>query len=84
MDKEARLALVSLLEMSQETMQSASKARILSLRICQELPKARVPGLLEIYESGEDNSLRKPVGVKHKLSRFVGASVQRLRRVCAW
>jgi len=54
MDRQARLAFVSIHGLSQETTQSTSKPRILSFRICEELPKARVPGFLLAYESGED------------------------------
>jgi hypothetical protein len=84
MDKEARLALVGILEMSPLTMQSSSKARILSLRICEERPKARVSSSLEAYESREGTLLREPASVKHQLSRFVDAGIQGFRRVCAW
>lgn len=83
MDKDTKLAFVDILEVSQETMQSASEARNLSLRIHQALLKARVPGYLEAYESGDDNLLGELTGIKDKLARFVGAGVQRLRRVCA-
>ncbi len=83
MDKDTKLAFVSILEVSQETMQSASEARDLSLRIHEALLKAGVPGHLEAYESGDDNLLRELTAIKDKLSRFVGAGIQRLRRVCA-
>jgi hypothetical protein len=83
MDKDTRLAFVNILEVSQETMQSASEARDLSLRIHEALLKAGVPGYLEAYESGDDNLLRELTGIKDKLSRFVGEGIQRLRRVCA-
>jgi hypothetical protein len=83
MDKDTKLAFVNILEVSQETMQSASEARDLSLRIHEALLKARVPGYLEAYESGDDNLLRALTGIKDKLSRFVGAGIHRLRRVCA-
>jgi hypothetical protein len=55
----------------------------LSLRIHEALLKAGVPGYLEAYESGDDNLLRELTGIREKLSRFVGAGIQRLRRVCA-
>jgi hypothetical protein len=83
MDKDTKLAFVNILEVSQETMQSASEARELSLRIHEALLKARVPGYVEAYESGDDNLLRELTGIKDKLSRFVGAVIHRLRRVCA-
>ena len=84
MDKDTRLALVGIIPMSHVKMQGASKARILSPRICEEPRKGWVPGFLGAYESGEDNLLKEPDGAKHKLSRFVDASVRRLRRVRAW
>jgi hypothetical protein len=43
MDKDTRLALVDIVEVSQATMQSASEARILSLPIHDALLKACVP-----------------------------------------
>jgi len=82
MDKDTKLAFVNILEVSQETMHSASEARDLSLRIHEALLKARVPGYLEAYESGHDNLLRELTGIKDKLSRFVGAGIQRLKGVC--
>jgi hypothetical protein len=82
-DKDTRLAILNILEVSQETIQSASEARMLSLRIHEALLKARVPGYLEAYESAEDTLLGELTGVKDKLSRFVDAGIQRLRRVCA-
>jgi hypothetical protein len=83
MDKDTKLAFVNILEVSQETMQSASEARDLSLRIHEALLKARVPGYLEAYQSSDDNLLWELTGIKDKLSRFVDAGIQRLRRVCA-
>ena len=83
MDKDTKLAFVNILEVSQETMQSASEARDLSLRIHEALLKARVPGYLEAYQSGDDNLLQELTGIKDQLAHFVGAGIQRLRRVCA-
>jgi hypothetical protein len=83
MDKNTRLAHVGIDGMSQVRMQGASKARSVSPRNCEEPRKARVPGFLEAYESGEENLLKEPAGGKHKLSRFVVAGSQRLRTVCA-
>lgn len=82
MDKDTKLAFVNILEVSQETMQSAYEARDLSLRIHEALLKARVPGYLEAYESGDDNLLRELAAIKDKLSGFVGAGIQRLKGVC--
>jgi hypothetical protein len=81
MDKDTRLALVDMVEASQATMQNASEARILSLRIHDALLKARVPGYLEAYESGDDNLFSKLTGVKDNLSELISSGIQRLRRV---
>ena len=83
MDKDTKLAFVNILEVSQETMQSAAEARDLSLRIHEALLKAGVPGYLEAYQTGDHNVLRELTGIKDQLSRFVGAGIRRLRRVCA-
>jgi hypothetical protein len=84
MDKDARLALVGIAGIPQVKMQDASEAWRVSPQICEQPWKAQVPGFLEAYESGEDNLLKEPSGAKHKLSRFVDAGVQRLRRARAW
>jgi hypothetical protein len=84
MGKNAKLALVAIAAISQLKMQGASKARSVSPRICEEPWKARDPRLLEAYESGAANLLKEPAGVKHELSRFVDASVQGFKGVCAW
>jgi hypothetical protein len=84
MDKDARLAPVGITGMSQAKMQGGSKPGILSPPICEEPPKPRVPGFLEGYESGEGNLRKELAGGKHKLSIFVDAGVQRLRRGRAW
>jgi hypothetical protein len=80
MDKDTRLTLVDIVEVSQATMQSASEARILSLRIHDALLKACVPGYLEAYESGDDNLVGELTSVKNKLSRLIAAGIQKLRR----
>ena len=82
MDKNARLALVGIAGMTHVKMQEASKARSVSPRICEEPPKVCASGFLKAYESGEDNLLREPGGVKHKLSRVADEGLQRPRRVC--
>jgi hypothetical protein len=84
MGKNAKLALVGIAGMSQVKMQGASKARILSPLVCEEPLNARIPGFVGIYESGVHNLLKEPAGVKHKLSRFVDAGFQGLRKVRAW
>jgi hypothetical protein len=83
LDKDTRVAIFTILEMSQETMHRTSEARILALRIHEALLKAGVPGCLEAYQSGNDNLLAGLTGVKSKLSRIVDSSIQRLRNVFA-
>jgi hypothetical protein len=84
MDKDARRAPVGIAGMSQAKLQGGSKPGILSPPICEEPRKPCVPAFLGAYESGEGNLLKEPAGGKHKLSGFVDAGVQRLRRVRAW
>jgi hypothetical protein len=84
MDKNERLTFVGIAGMSQLKIRGPSNARIVSPRNCEEPRKARIPGFLDAYESGEDNLLKDPAGGKHKLSRFADAGVQRLTRVRAW
>jgi hypothetical protein len=52
MDKDTRVAPARILDLSQQMAQSATEARMLSLRIHEALLQARVPGYLEAYESG--------------------------------
>jgi len=84
MDKDVRLVLVGIARISQLKMQGTSKVRILSPTICEEPRKGPVSAFLGAYESGENNLRKEPARGKHKLSRFVDAGVQRLRRVLAW
>jgi hypothetical protein len=46
-DKDTRLAILDILEISREVMKDASETRILTLQIHEALVKARVPGYLE-------------------------------------
>ena len=81
MDKDTRLALVHIAEVSHLTMQDASDARILSLRIHDALLKARVPGYVEAYEAGDNHLLRKLIDVKDNLSQLVSAGIQSLKQL---
>ena len=85
MDKDTERALVSILEMPQQTIQMAADARIFSLRTNanEALLKAHIPCYRGVFESGEYNLIRKPTGVKDKPSLFVDARVLRLRLACA-
>ena len=80
MDKDTRLAILSILEISQEVMKDASETRILTLQIHEALVKARVPGYLEAYQSFYDNRLSEVTDVKSKLEHLVHAGIQALRK----
>ena len=83
MDKDTRLAILDILELSQEVMKDASEARILTLQIHEALVKARVPGYLEAYESRNDNPLSALTDLNSKLAHLVDAGIQALRKNCA-
>jgi hypothetical protein len=83
MDKDTRLAIISILEVSREAMKGASEARILTLQIHEALVKARVPGYLEAYESRCDTLFSQLTEVKSKLANVVDAGIQALKENCA-
>jgi hypothetical protein len=83
MDKDTRLAMISIPEVSQEAMKGAFEARLLTLQIHEALVKARVPGYLEAYESRRENLFSQLTGVKNKLARLVDAGIQALKENCA-
>lgn len=83
MDKNTKFAIASILEISQETMNSTAEARILALRIHEALLRAGVPGYLEAYEFGNANLYPELTSIKSKLSRIVDSSIQRLKNVFA-
>jgi hypothetical protein len=82
-DKDTRLAIVGILEVSREAMKCASEMRILALRIHEALVKAGVPGYLEAYESRFDKPVSDLTEIKNKLAHLVDAGVQALRKNCA-
>jgi hypothetical protein len=82
-DKDTRLAMLSILEISEEAMKGASEARTLMLQIHEALVKAGVPGYLEAYESRHDNPFSQLTEVKNKLAHLVDAGMQALRKNCA-
>jgi hypothetical protein len=82
-DKDTRLAMLSILEVSQEAMKGASEPWILMLQIHEALVKAGVPGYLEAYESRYDHPFSELTEVKNKLAHLVEAGVQALRKNCA-
>jgi hypothetical protein len=81
-DKDTRLAIAGILEVSRETMKCASEMRILALHIHEALVKARVPGYLEAYESRFDKPVSELAEVKNKLAHLVDAGIQALRKNC--
>jgi hypothetical protein len=83
MDKDARLTIIGILEVSREAMKRASEARILTLQIQEALVRARVPGYLEAYESPCENLFSQLTEVKSKLAHVVDAGIQALRENCA-
>ena len=82
-DKDTRLAILSILEVSQEAMKVASETRILTLQIHEALVGARVSGYLEAYESRHDDPLSELREVKSKLAHLVEAGIHELRKNCA-
>jgi hypothetical protein len=82
-DKDTRLALLGILELSQEAMKGASETRLLTLKIHEALVKAHVPGYLEAYESRHDHPLPDLRSVISKLVHLVDAGIQALRKICA-
>ena len=80
MDKDTRLAILSILELCQETMKRASETRNLALQIHEAIVKARVPGYLEAYESFYDNRFSELTDVKSKLEHVVHAGIQALKK----
>jgi len=79
-DKDTRLAILNILEVSQEAMKSAAETRILILQIHEALVKARIPGYLEAYEARLNTPCSKLAAVKSKLAHLIDAGIQELRR----
>jgi hypothetical protein len=75
-DKDTKLAILSLLEALRESMKSTSETRILSLRIHDALVKARVPSYPEVYECSFDRPLSELASVENKLAHLVDAGIQ--------
>ena len=83
MDRDTRLAIIGILEVSREAMEGASEARLLTLRIHEALVNARVPGYLEAYESRCESLFSQLTEVKSKLAHVVDAGIQALKESCA-
>jgi hypothetical protein len=83
MDKDTRLAIIRIIEVSQEATKGASGAPILTLQIHEALVKARGPGYLGAYESCSENLFSELTEVKGKLAHVVDAGIPALRKNCA-
>ena len=83
MDTDTRIAIICILEVSQEVTKGASGAPILTLQIHEALVKARVPGYLEAYESCSENLFSELTEVKGKRAHVVDAGIPALRKNCA-
>ena len=79
MDKDTRLTIISILNVSEEAMKGASEARTLTLQIHEALVQARVPGHLEAYQARRENLFSQLTDVKSNLARIVDAGIQVLR-----
>jgi hypothetical protein len=82
-DKDTRLAILNILEVSQEAMKSASETRILILQMHEALVKARIPGYLEAYEARHNTPYSKLAAVKSRLAHLIDSGIQELRKNCA-
>ncbi len=80
MDKDTKLAIVSLLEVSQNILKNTSETRILALRSHEALVKAQVPGYLEAYDSYDARQYPELTAIRDKLSEVVELEVEGLRR----
>jgi hypothetical protein len=81
-DKDTRLAILSILELLHDAMKRASETHILTLQIHDALVKARVPDYLEAFDSRADYPLSELTDVQNKLTHLVDAGIQALREGC--
>lgn len=82
MDKDTRVAIAGILEVSREAKKCASEMRILALHIHKALVIAGAPGYLEAYESRFDKPISELMEAKNKLSHLVDCGIQALRKNC--
>jgi hypothetical protein len=80
MDKETKLAIVGLLEISKDMLKTTSETRMLALRIHDALVKAQVPGYLEAYDSHDARQYSELMDIRDNLFHVVEIEIQRLRR----
>jgi hypothetical protein len=78
-DKDAKPAMLSILEVLREAMKRACETHILTLQIHEALVRARVPDYLEAYDFRDDNPLPELTDVKNKLTHLVDAGIRALR-----
>src|ERR1700687_4047329 len=82
MDKDTKLAILSLREALRETNKSTSETRHLTLRIHDALVKAQIRRYPGAYESSFEHPLSEQTRVKNKLAHLVDAGIQALRDSC--
>jgi hypothetical protein len=78
-DKDTKLAILSLLDALRESMNSTSETRISSLWIHDVLLKACVPSYLGASECRFDSPLSELASVENKLAHFVDTDIRGLR-----
>jgi len=77
-DKDTKLAILSLLDALRESMKSTSETRISSLRIDHVLVKACVPSYLGASECSFDPPLSELPSVENKLAHFIVTDIRGL------
>ena len=78
MDEETKIAIASLLEMSNNLIRNTSEIRQLSLRIHDSLVQAHIPGYLEAYDSHNLGSFPELIGANLRLSHLLESAIQKL------
>jgi hypothetical protein len=76
MDKETKIAIANLLEMSNNLIRNTSEIRQFSLRIHDSLVQAQIPGYLEAYDSHNPGSFPELIGANLRLSHLVESAIQ--------
>ena len=80
-NKDTKLAILSILEALHEAMKRASETHLLTLQIHEALVKARVPDYLEAYDFRDDNPPPELTDIKNKFTYLVDAGIQALKRI---
>lgn len=71
-------------ETSQRSLQSSTKVKILSFPDAEVQLNARIPGHLEVFESGEYIFLREAARVEGRSLHSIELRVLHFRRIHAW